>query len=149
MLFLKAYNISNTMLIIGLVLLAFSGVYITLLGVLFTLPSLLFGPVVLVIGVIMIIAGAIRVCRKGLNLCLTDKRIISFGVNYLQDIPLEDVVSTKVVAGKGNKGKLIIKAKIDQNSRKCANYVFPDVEDYRAVKYRLDQAIEKCKADQF
>ena len=110
---------------------------------------MLFGPVVFVIGVIMIIVGGIKVCRKGLNHCLTDRRIISFGANYWQEIPLEDVVSTKVVAGKNNKGKLIIRAIIDSNMKKRADYIFPDVEDPLAVKYRLDQAVEKCKSDQF
>ena len=82
----------------------------------------------------------------GLNYCLTDRRLISFGVNYWQEIPLEDVVRT-IAVEKNNKGKLIVKAIIDENTKKCADYVFPDVEDPCRVKEKLDQAIEKCKTD--
>ena len=85
----------------------------------------------------------IKTCNNGRSYYITDRRLMTFGENYWQEIPLEDVVSTKV---SGN--KITVRALISQDMHKRGNYVIPDIKDALNVKYRLDKAIEKCKADQ-
>ncbi|MBO4494021.1 MAG: hypothetical protein J5724_06485 [Ruminococcus sp.] len=133
--------------IIGIILSLFGANMIFIHGgMLMTLPYILVHIFSFILVMTIIIKGHIKACRMGLNYCLTDRRLISFGVNYWQEIPLEDVVRT-IAVEKNNKGKLIVKAIIDENTKKCADYVFPDVEDPCRVKEKLDQAIEKCKTD--
>ena len=143
---LKIEKRTKIMFIIGVILSLFGTNMIFILGgMLMTWPHILFRNISFILVMTIIIKGHIKACRMGLNYCLTDRRLISFGVNYWQEIPLEDVVSANAIA-ENNTGKLIVKAIIDGNTKKCADYVSPDVEDPCRVKEKLDQAIEKCKA---
>ena len=106
---------------------------------------------IIIVGIIAITVIQIYAKRNnGKNYFITDRRIMSFGVDYWQQIPLEDVVGTKASLGKdGYYGNLTVKAIVDQNTHECATYEIPGIADPLNVKNMLDQAIEKCKANQF
>ena len=129
----------------------FNGPISGISGLLMMLPHILIStllPIFILIIIIAAIAWGIATINSGKNYYITDKRIMSFGKNYWQQIPLEDVVSTKVSVKNYNTGTLIIIAIIDRDMKEYAKYVIPQVENILIVKNMLDKAIEKCKASE-
>ena len=100
-------------------------------------------------GITALIIWAVTVGNKGFNYAITDRRIICFAYGQWQEIPLQCITSTSVKMKKDNKGTINIKARNVPNMGGYVGYMVPWIDDPYSVKYMLDEAIEKCKANQF
>lgn len=154
----KARKVSNVvkftmvLFVVGILITMVGNGLIIVIGLLMVVPYILIdklGPFVIIALVVIIIIRLVKKGDKNLNYAITDRRIITFAYSYWAELSFNDITDTKVHAGKGNVGRITLKATRFEGNRGNLIFIIPNVYDPYRVKYILDKAIEKFKTDQY
>lgn len=154
----KARKVSNVvkftmvLFVVGILITMVGNGLIIVIGLLMVVPYFLIGklgPFVIIALVVIIIIRLVKKGDKNLNYAITDRRIITFAYSYWAELSFNDITDTKVHAGKGNVGRITLKATRFEGNRGNLIFIIPNVYDPYRVKYILDKAIEKFKTDQY
>jgi len=153
--FNKIKKIITIFFIVGFVISLLGSGVLTAIGAAMILPGIIFSgllPVFIIASVIFIFVKCFKSYDNNANYAITNRRIINYSYGQWQEMSYSDVFDTSARITSGNKGEVAMKAKRINGGEEYLAYVvwtIKNVEDPLRVKYMLDQAIDKYKANNY
>ena len=156
--FFKSFGIVSTVIsalfVVGVLLGVWGGSSTIVKSLLMLLPFMLIDillPVAIITAIVTVIRWNLSTKPKGLHFAVTNRRIIGYGYKFMKSFSLGDIreIKAKVKKEKNNTGRITVYSVIYDEVKTYWTFVIPRVKDPLRVKYILDQAIEKYKANQY
>lgn len=104
----------------------------------------LLAPVAAIAGIVVLLLWAFNSAPKGMNFAVTNKRILSYGYKYFQQLRIREITDISVSMKNDNTGSITIKAKgTGSYSALYTILKIPSVND----PFKIKSMIEKAKND--